>query len=284
MPFPDIDPVLITLGPLAVHWYGLAYVAGIMLGWLYARSLVRDTRLWANGQPAASEEQLDDFLLWAAIGIVAGGRIGYILFYDFANVAQNPLRALEIWNGGMSFHGGLLGTMIAMIAFARKNAIPVWSLFDIVSAVVPIGLFFGRIANFINGELWGGPTSMPWGVIFCNSYLMSENGCAAGPEPRHPSQLYEAALEGIVLWLVLRFLTHNRSALKTPGLVTGVFVFGYAASRIFVEFFREPDAGIGYLAFGWLTMGMVLSLPMAAAGLWAIVRAKTARSQTGQHA
>lgn len=284
MPFPDIDPVLVTIGPLSVHWYGLAYVTGIMLGWLYARSLVRDKRLWTGGQPAASEAELDDFLLWAAIGIVAGGRIGYILFYDFANVAMNPLRALEIWNGGMSFHGGLLGTMIAMIVFARKRSIPVWSLFDIVSAVVPIGLFFGRIANFINGELWGGPTSMPWGVVFCNSYLMAENGCVAGPDPRHPSQLYEAALEGIVLWLVLRYFTHNRLALKTPGLVTGVFVCGYAVSRILVEFFRQPDAGIGYLAFGWLTMGMVLSLPMVAAGIWAIVRARTARKQTGQHA
>lgn len=266
LPFPDIDPVIFTIGPLAVHWYGLAYVAGILLGWLYARRIVQNASLWHKGTPAFTPEQLDDFLLWAAGGIVLGGRIGYILFYDLGSVIENPIRAVEIWNGGMSFHGGLLGTTLAIIVFARKNAIPLWSLFDVVAAVVPIGLFFGRIANFINGELWGRLSSMPWAIVFPTG----------GPFARHPSQLYEAALEGLLLLSLLAYFVYRRKALKTPGLVTGIFVCGYAASRIFVEFFREPDAQIGYLAGGWLTMGMVLSLPMALAGIWAIARARRA--------
>lgn len=266
MPFPDIDPVLISIGPLQIHWYGLAYVAGILIGWQYARRLARNTSLWRNETPAITEAQLDDFLLWVAAGIVGGGRVGYILFYDLQSVLQNPMRALEIWNGGMSFHGGLLGTMIAMILFARRNKIAIWSLFDIVSAVVPIGLFFGRIANFINGELWGRLSSMPWAVVFPTG----------GPFARHPSQLYEAALEGLVLLTVLAVMIYRRHALKTPGLVCGVFVAGYGLARIFVEFFREPDAQIGYLLDGWLTMGMLLSLPMVFIGLWAVARARRA--------
>lgn len=266
MPFPDIDPVLISIGPLQIHWYGLAYVAGILIGWQYARRLVRNTSLWANGRPAATEAELDDFLLWVAAGVVAGGRIGYILFYDLGSVLANPIRALEIWNGGMSFHGGLIGTMIAMILFARRHSIPVWSLFDIVSAVVPIGLFFGRIANFINAELWGRLSSMPWAVVFPTG----------GPFARHPSQLYEAALEGLLLLTVLAVMIYRRHALKVPGLVCGIFVTGYGLSRIFVEFFREPDAQLGYLLGGWLTMGMLLSLPMVLIGLWAVLRARRA--------
>ncbi|HTO32744.1 MAG TPA: prolipoprotein diacylglyceryl transferase, partial [Pararhizobium sp.] len=209
-----------------------------------------------------------------------GGRIGYILFYDLGSVLANPIRALEIWNGGMSFHGGLIGTMIAMILFARRHKIPVWSLFDIVSAVVPIGLFFGRIANFINGELWGAPTSAPWSVVFCNTYLMAANGCLAGTGPRHPSQLYEAALEGLLLLTVLAVMIYRRHALKIPGLVCGIFVTGYGLSRIVVEFFREPDAQLGYLFGGWLTMGMLLSLPMVIIGLWAVMRARRAAPAT----
>lgn len=266
LPFPQIDPVIFQIGPLAVHWYGLAYVAGILIGWYYARRLVQNTSLWRNGEPAATLAQLDDFLLWAAGGIVLGGRIGYILFYDLGSVLENPIRALEIWNGGMSFHGGFLGTTLAMIIFARRNGIAIWSMFDIVAAVVPIGLFFGRIANFVNGELWGRLSSMPWAMVFPTG----------GPFARHPSQLYEAALEGLVLLAVIAWFIYRRHALKSPGLVTGIFVLGYAASRIFVEFFREPDAQIGYLAGGWLTMGMLLSLPMALVGIWAIARARRA--------
>ncbi|MFD1329562.1 prolipoprotein diacylglyceryl transferase [Mycoplana ramosa] len=264
MAFPNIDPVAFSIGPLAVHWYGLAYVAGILLGWYYARRLVTRADLWAKDTPPMTVAQLDDFLVWAALGIVLGGRIGYILFYDFAAIADNPLRAIEIWNGGMSFHGGLTGTAIAIILFARKHRIALWSLFDVVSAVAPIGLFFGRVANFVNGELWGKLSGAPWAIVFPN----------AGPFARHPSQLYEAVLEGLVLLSVLAVAVYGFKALKRPGFVTGLFVAGYALCRIFVEFFREPDAQIGYLFGGWLTMGMLLSLPMLALGLWAMLRAR----------
>ncbi|WP_407722083.1 prolipoprotein diacylglyceryl transferase [Neorhizobium petrolearium] len=267
MPFPNIDPVAFSIGPLAIHWYGLAYVAGILLGWLYARRLAANGSLWKDGQSPITIAHLDDFLVWVAVGVVLGGRIGYVLFYDFAAVLQNPIRAIEIWNGGMSFHGGFLGATIAMIFFARRNGIPVWSMFDTVAAVVPFGLFFGRIANFINGELWGRLSDMPWAVVFPTG----------GPFARHPSQLYEAGLEGIVLVLVLALMIFGFKALKAPGTVCGTFVVGYALCRIFVEFFREPDAQLGYLlGTNWLTMGMVLSLPMIAVGLWAVARARAA--------
>jgi phosphatidylglycerol---prolipoprotein diacylglyceryl transferase len=266
MPFPEIDPIAISLGPLAIHWYGLAYVVGIMLGWLYARHLSRSATLWPNNSSPVSVVHLDDFIVWATAGIVLGGRLGYILVYDFPSVAANPLRAFEIWNGGMSFHGGLAGTTIAMILFARRNKIPVWSMFDIIAAAAPIGLLFGRIANFINGELWGRLSDVPWAVVFPTG----------GPFARHPSQLYEAALEGLLLFIILFIAIHAFKALKKPGVVTGIFVSGYALSRIFVEFFREPDAQLGYLAGNWLTMGMVLSTPMVALGIWAIFRARSA--------
>lgn len=265
MPFPDIDPIAFSIGPLAIHWYGLAYVVGIMLGWFYARRLAGNDSLWPVNASPITKTQLDDFVVWAALGIVLGGRIGYILFYDMPAVIESPIRAIQIWNGGMSFHGGITGTTLAMILFARKNNIPIWSLFDIVAGVVPIGLFFGRIANFINGELWGRLADVPWAVVFPSG----------GPFARHPSQLYEAGLEGIVLLSVLAILIYGFRALKSPGLISGVFVCGYALSRIFVEFFREPDAQLGYLlGTGWLTMGMVLSFPMILLGLWAIVRAR----------
>ena len=265
MPFPDIDPIAFSIGPLAIHWYGLAYVAGILLGWAYARRLAANDSLWPGNVSPMSKTQLDDFIVWAALGVVLGGRLGYIFFYDLPAVLRSPIRALEIWNGGMSFHGGLTGTTIAMIVFARRNGIPIWSLFDIVATVVPFGLFFGRIANFINGELWGRLTDVPWAVVFPTG----------GPFARHPSQLYEAGLEGIVLLSVLALLIYGFRALKSPGLISGVFVCGYALSRISVEFFREPDAQLGYLlGTGWLTMGMVLSFPMILLGLWAIVRAR----------
>ncbi len=276
MPFPEIDPIAFSLGPLSIHWYGLAYVAGIMLGWYYARQIAGNNKLWPRDASPITKVQLDDFIIWVALGIVLGGRIGYILFYDLPAVIESPIRAIQIWNGGMSFHGGLTGTTIAMIVFARRNGVPIWSLFDVVSAVVPIGLFCGRIANFINGELWGRLTDVPWGMVFCNQYIEKTNGyCPGGDFARHPSQLYEAGLEGIVLLLVLALLIYGFRALKTPGFVTGVFVCGYALSRIFVEFFREPDAQLGYLlGTNWLTMGMVLSTPMVLLGIWAMLRAR----------
>lgn len=265
MAFPDIDPVIFAIGPVQVRWYGLSYVIGILLGWRYARKLVENEKLWPASGPRMTALDIDDFLLWATVGIVAGGRIGYILFYDFAAVSANPVRALEIWNGGMSFHGGLLGTLVAMLLFAHKRSIPVFNLFDVVCAVVPVGLFFGRLANFINSELWGKLTDAPWAFVFPTG----------GPFPRHPTQLYEAALEGLLLLSVLAWQIYRRQALKHRGLIAGIFVSGYALSRIFVEFFREPDIQIGYLAGGWLTMGMVLSLPMLAVGLWAVATAKS---------
>jgi phosphatidylglycerol:prolipoprotein diacylglycerol transferase len=262
IPFPPIDPVMVEFGPLAIHWYGMAYVAGILFGWWYSRRLAANAALW-GGKPAMTPLDLDDFLVWAVIGIIAGGRIGHVLFYDFAVYSQDPLRILKLWSGGMSFHGGLLGTIAAMVLFARSRGINVLSLFDVIAASVGIGLFLGRCANFVNQELWGAPTDLPWGVIFP----------AAGPEPRHPSQLYEAVLEGLVLFALLRLLTHRFGRLQSPGFVAGVFVAWYSASRIAVEFVRLPDAQIGYLAFGWLTMGMVLSLPFLLAGLWLMARA-----------
>ena len=218
MAFPDIDPVIFAIGPVQIRWYGLAYVTGILLGWRYARMLVENARLWPESGPRITALDIDDFLIWATVGIVAGGRIGYILFYDFAAVSANPVRALEIWNGGMSFHGGLLGTLAAMILFARSRNIPVFNLFDVTCAVVPVGLFFGRLANFINSELWGKLTDAPWAFVFPTG----------GPFPRHPTQLYEAALEGIVLLAVLAFMIYRRQALKQSGLVAGCFVIGYA--------------------------------------------------------
>ena len=265
MPYPEIDPIAFSIGPVAVHWYGIAYVVGIMLGWIYARRLVETPRLWA-GEAPMTRIQLDDFLVWAAVGIILGGRVGYILFYDFPNVAADPLRAIQVWNGGMSFHGGLAGTTLAMLLFARRNNIPVWSLFDIVAAGGGGGGGGGGGAKFVNGELWGRLSDAPWAVIFPE----------AGPFARHPSQLYEAGLEGIGLLVVLAIAIYGFSALKRPGLVTGIFVAGYALSRIAVEFFREPDPQLGYLFGGWLTMGMLLSLPMLALGLWAILRARAA--------
>ena len=281
LPFPDIDPVLISIGPLGIHWYGLGYVVGILFAWWYSRKLASTPRLWANDSAPMKPEDLDDFVVWAAVGVVAGGRIGYILFYDFARYIANPLDMVAIWQGGMSFHGGLLGVTLAMILFARRRGIPTWSLFDVVAAGVPVGLGLVRVANFINAELWGRPTDVSWGVIFCNDRLRNlQTGlCAAGDVPRHPSQLYEAGLEGIVLFLVLMWLVWGLKKLKTPGFVGGAFICGYGLSRIIVEFFRVPDAQIGYLLGGWLTMGMVLSLPMVFAGIWAMATAKPATAR-----
>jgi phosphatidylglycerol:prolipoprotein diacylglycerol transferase len=266
MPFPNIDPVAVRIGPLAIKWYGISYVVGILLGWLYARKIVSTPRLWRNDTPVMTVTDIDDFVFWAAIGIVLGGRIGYVLFYDFPAYAANPLGAFEIWNGGMSFHGGITGTVIAMILFARRRGFSVWSLFDVVAASCVFGLFLGRIANFINGELWGKVTDVPWAVVF------------PGQEPfaRHPSQLYEAGLEGLITGLILAGLIFFGKRLKTPGFVSGAFVSLYALSRIAVEFVRVPDAQLGYLLGGWLTMGMVLSIPMLLLGIWAMWRATAA--------
>lgn len=262
--FPNTSPVIIELGPLSVHWYGLGYVVGILFAWWYGKRLLSNMRLWPNNEPPMTALDLDDFVLWAALGVVLGGRIGHILFYDFAKYAADPLSIFYVWQGGMSFHGGFLGTTLAMILFARKRSIPVWSMFDTIACAAPVGLGLVRLANFINSELWGRVTEVPWAVIFPNG----------GPQARHPSQIYEALLEGLVLFLAMRFLSHSRFKLKNPGFISGAFVTGYGLCRIFVEFFREPDAQLGYLAGNWMTMGMVLSLPMVLIGVWAMIRAK----------
>ncbi len=269
LPFPQIDPVIISIGPIAIHWYGLGYVVGILFAWWYTKRLVAKPGLWAHGKPAMTARDLDDFLIWAAVGVVLGGRLGYILFYDLARYIANPLDMLAVWQGGMSFHGGLLGTILAMVLFARSRGIPVWSMLDTIAAGVPVGLGLVRVANFVNSELWGRVTDVPWAFVFPNG----------GAEPRHPSQLYEALLEGLVLFAVLWLLTHRGLKLKAPGFIGGAFVAGYGLSRIVVEFFREPDAHIGYLAGGWLTMGMVLSLPMVLAGAWAMATARQPAEQ-----
>lgn len=262
--YPTIDPVFLSLGPIQLRWYGLAYVAGILCGWLYGRTLVSNPALWPNGVSPITKLQIDDFILYITAGIILGGRIGSILFYDFDRYMVDPFAMLRIWEGGMSFHGGLIGVVIAMALFAWKHRVPLWCLIDVVAASVPFGLFFGRIANFINGELWGAPSSVAWAMVFPTG----------GPEPRHPSQLYEALLEGIVLFLVLRLLTHRYKMLRRPRFVGSVFLGLYALARIAVEFVRMPDAQIGYLLGGWLTMGMVLSLPMIAVALWGILTAR----------
>jgi phosphatidylglycerol:prolipoprotein diacylglycerol transferase len=273
---PNIDPVAVSFGPVAIRWYGLAYFAGILIGWFYARGLVRNTDLW-GGKPALRVTDVDDFLLWLVVGIVLGGRVGYALFYQPGHYLDEPLGFVRLWEGGMAFHGGLIGVIVAVIVFCLLKRISILSLLDVCAASVPFGLCFGRLANFINGELWGRVTDTPWGVVFCNETIEAAHGhCPAGMLPRHPSQLYEAALEGIVLFLLLRLLTHHLGSLRYPGMTGGAFIAGYGAARIVVEFVREPDQQIGFL-LGPLTMGMLLSLPMLLVGLAAIVLAARRR-------
>jgi phosphatidylglycerol:prolipoprotein diacylglycerol transferase len=260
LPFPNFDPVLIQLGPFAIRWYALAYIVGILLGWLYARTIIRNERLWGGPAPMKVIDY-DDFIVWVTLGVILGGRLGYVLFYNPSYFAAHPLEALQLWKGGMSFHGGFTGCVAAVVLFAKKRGIPILSLGDVTCAVGPIGLFLGRLANFINGELWGRPAEVSWAMVFPGG----------GPLPRHPSQLYEAALEGLLLLLLLLLLVRG-GALKRPGLITGAFASGYAIARTVAEFFREPDPQLGFL-WGGLTMGMVLSLPLFLFGAVLIVRA-----------
>ena len=287
--FPDIRPDVFTLpavhlgtwvlGPFPLRWYALAYIAGILLGWRYAGNLVRDEKLWRGQPAAASPIQVDDLILWLTLGVIVGGRLGYIVFYMLPladgrmALAADPLEILRLWHGGMSFHGGMLGVAVALIGFALRQRLSLLALADLVAACVPIGLFFGRIANFINGELWGRVTSAPWGIVFCSPNIATnpDGTCVAGYQPRHPSQLYEAALEGAVLFLVLRLATHRGGWLARRGAVTGLFLVGYGSFRIALENVRMPDVGLRDLPLG-LTVGMMLSAPMVAAGAWLLWR------------
>lgn len=307
MPFPNFDPVIFHIGPFALRWYALAYVVGILLGWRYALGLVKRQDLWAPRAAPANGVQIDDLILWITLGIIAGGRLGYVIFYQPSLLGQlfvgpDHFALFKLWEGGMAFHGGLIGVTLAIVWFAlnlsRDEAGPkpavdqnapgyreeftlralrdrihpwfsrahlsrILGLGDLVAPCVPIGLFFGRVANFINGELWGRPTTLPWGVVFPN----------AGSEPRHPSQLYEAFLEGIVLFALLRFATHHKGWLQRPGMVSGLFLLGYGVSRALLELVREPDRHMPDALRGVVTMGLLLSIPMILGGAWLVRRA-----------
>jgi phosphatidylglycerol---prolipoprotein diacylglyceryl transferase len=296
LPFPDIDRVALHIwGPVAIRWYALAYIAGLLFGWWAAVRMTREADLWKNrpfnGKAPITADQVGDLVVWATFGVILGGRIGWILFYGIALCSVSPestfclgshgepglpmafltepSRLITIWQGGMSFHGGLAGVAIALWLFCRRNKLVLLPVADMLAVVAPIGLFFGRLANFVNGELWGKVTDVPWAMVFCTRHILEQFGgiCPAGIQPRHPSQLYEAALEGLALFVILQiglrvFRLHER-----PGLQTGIFFAGYGAFRFFVEFFREPDGPF----LGWFSMGMALSIPLwlaAAYFLW----------------
>ena len=270
LPFPAIDPVIVSFGPFAIRWYALSYVAGLLIGWWIMMRLA-DHPPAPGRDPVVSRAMVDDFLLWATLGVILGGRLGYVLFYNAGYYLADPLRILEVWKGGMSFHGGLLGVVIATVLFARRRHIPILAIGDLVCLVAPIGLFFGRIANFINGELYGRPSDVPWAMVFPTDPLKI---------PRHPSQLYEAAGEGIVLLLILSMLARFAHGRRRQGLITGAFFLGYAFFRSTAELFRQPDAHIGFLT-GATTMGQWLSVPVAAAGvglIWVALTRGTNRS------
>ncbi|MFT8247036.1 prolipoprotein diacylglyceryl transferase [Roseomonas sp. BN140053] len=255
--FPAFDPVALAVGPFVVRWYALAYIGAIVLGWWAVR------RLAALAPVAATREQVDDFVTWATLGIVLGGRLGYVIFYKPDHYLSAPWEALYLWQGGMSFHGGAAGVILALWLFTRARRLSFLSFSDRVCAVVPLGLFLGRIANFINGELWGRVTDVPWGMIFPH----------AGPEPRHPSQLYQAGMEGLLLLIILQILIHRPAIRARAGFVSGAFLAGYAVARMIGELFRQPDAQLGFL-FGGATMGQLLSVPMLLVGLWLMARAR----------
>ncbi|KAA5607421.1 prolipoprotein diacylglyceryl transferase [Roseospira marina] len=260
MPYPMIDPVAFELGPLAIRWYALAYIAGLLLGWWYVRRL-------AQVPPAVTTpERIDDFLVWATLGVVLGGRLGYVLVYNPAYYFAHPAEIAMVWQGGMAFHGGLAGVVVALLLFCRRHRIAPLALGDVIACAAPVGLFFGRLANFVNAELYGRPApDLPWAMVFPTD----PTGL-----PRHPSQLYEATLEGLVLFVILALLWRVRAVRLRRGSLIGVFLVGYGLARFTVEFAREPDPQLGYL-FGGVTMGQILSLPMILAGLGFLVYAWT---------
>ncbi|OYU39563.1 MAG: prolipoprotein diacylglyceryl transferase [Pseudorhodobacter sp. PARRP1] len=288
IPFPNLSPDVfsIPLGPmtLTLRWYALAYIVGLLAGWKLIVRMVNTPRLW-SGTPPLNAEAVERLLTWVIFGVILGGRLGYVIFYQPDHFLQNPLQILRVWEGGMSFHGGFAGVAIAGIWFCKREKIAMLPLADLMAAVAPIGLLLGRLANFVNAELWGRPTDLPWGVAFPGEAAQTCAGvltiCA-----RHPSQLYEAALEGLLLLVVLNYLIWRRDWLKTPGKIAGLFFAGYGVARFLVEFVRQPDAqfvsdgnplGLALHAAGYgLTMGQILTLPMIAVGIWFIARAKPA--------
>lgn len=258
IPFPPLDPIALSLGPFVVRWYALAYIAGLVIGWRYC--------LWIASQKprVARREDVDDFLVWATLGVILGGRTGYVLFYRPEFYFANPSEILKLWHGGMSFHGGALGVLAAIGLFTRQRKMNYLAFADIIAPAVPIGLFFGRIANFVNDELWGRVTDVPWAVVFPSD---------PAHLPRHPSQLYEATLEGLVLFAILFFVMRRTDARQRPGTLSGTFLIGYGAARIIGECFRQPDANLGFIFWG-ITMGQILSVPVVLCGVWLLWRAR----------
>ncbi len=263
--FPNIDPVLIEIGPFAVRWYALAYIAGLIFASWYMKRLVSAPALWGGVKPTMTPPQIDSFFIWSVLGVVLGGRLGYVLFYKPLHYLANPTDIVRMWDGGMSFHGGFLGVVVACLIYGRRIGVGLDRMLDLGAASVPAGLGLGRLANFINGELWGRPTDVPWAFVFPHDETQS---------PRHPSQLYEAGLEGLVLFVAVRMATHRHQALKYAGRASGIFALVYGLSRIVAEFYREPDAHLGYFA-GFVTMGMILSLPLCAVGIWLLLRPRS---------
>lgn len=286
IPFPDISPNVFAVElfgrEIALRWYALAYIAGLMFGWWIVLRAVRTERLWTGPAPM-TPDQVERLLTWIIVGVILGGRLGYVLFYDLSTYLADPLQIFQVWNGGMAFHGGLAGVVIAALWFGRREKIPLLTLGDLLAMATPVGLMLGRLANFVNAELWGRPTTLPWGVVFPGEAAQTCPGIE-GLCARHPSQLYQAGLEGLLLAVVLLWLVFRAGALKRPGLVMGVFLVGYGLARFLVEFVRQPDAQfvtpgnpIGWaVQFGQvgLTMGQLLSLPMIALGLWFVIRAR----------
>jgi phosphatidylglycerol---prolipoprotein diacylglyceryl transferase len=262
--FPNIDPVIFSIGPFAVRWYAVAYIAGLLFGMWYMKRLVMNHALWAGTAPSATPQQIDDLFLWALFGVVLGGRIGYVLFYGMAKALSDPLSIFRTWEGGMSFHGGFFGVMLAAYVFGRRHKIAMFRLLDLGAAATPVGLGLGRLANFVNGELYGRVTDVPWGFVFPGG----------GDLPRHPSQLYEFMLEGVVLFALVNFAVYRFKVLARPGVASGLYALIYAFSRIAVEFVRQPDAQIGFFG-GFITVGMILSLPLIAIGVWLLMRARS---------
>ncbi|OYX43320.1 MAG: prolipoprotein diacylglyceryl transferase [Rhodobacterales bacterium 32-67-9] len=287
MNFPDISNEIFAIDlfglHLALRWYALAYLAGLIAGFLIVRALMRRPVLWPGDRAPMAPERTEDLLTAIILGVILGGRLGFVLFYQPGYYLSHPAEILKVWEGGMSFHGGFLGTVVAGLWFCRRHGVPALQLSDAMALVAPVGLFFGRLANFVNAELWGRPTNLPWGVVFPGEAAQDCAGIAPGACARHPSQLYEAGLEGLVLGLVLLALL-RAGALKRPGLITGIFLLGYGLSRFAVEFVRQadaqfitPDNPMGYVIHAGgagLSMGQLLSLPMVAAGLWFWRRAR----------
>ncbi len=286
IPFPRIAPEIVSIDifgvTLALRWYALAYIAGLLLGWQLIRRMLETPRLW-DGPAPMTGDQVERLLTWVVVGVILGGRIGFVLFYQPGYYLANPFDIVKVWEGGMAFHGGFVGVVIVGWLFCRNQRIPMLTTGDLMAAVVPIGLLLGRIANFINAELWGRPTTLPWGVVFPGEAAQTCAG-VVGACARHPSQLYEAVLEGLVLGAVLLWAVYRADALRAPGRVMGLFLMGYGAARFLVEFFRQPDAqfvsvgnplGLAWHVAGYgLTMGQILSLPMVFAGVWFIARVR----------